>query len=92
MTIERPTTRALYAKLATERPAKARRYRASILDTLGRDSIHELERERLHEALAGIADVLGSEVTCARCGRTVESDESKAAGLGSHCRKIAVAS
>lgn len=87
-----PTTFELYAALATERPAKARRYRLSILDTLERTTIHPIERERLTEALAGIASVLGEVHTCRRCGRTVESDEAKTSGLGSHCRTLEVAS
>ncbi len=87
------TTRALYAKLAVERPAKARRYRASILDTLARTNIHDLERERLTEALAGIADVLGSEVTCRRCGAVLVDPDSQALGLGPDCaERMAVAS
>ena len=80
------TTRTLYARLATERPVKARRYRASILDTLARDNIHPIERERLTEALAGIADVLGSEVTCQRCGATLTDPHSQALGYGPVCQ------
>lgn len=78
-------TRTLYAKLATDRPAKARRYRASITDTLGRENIHPLERERLEQALLGIADVLGQEVLCRRCGAALENDESRARGFGPEC-------
>ncbi len=86
-------TRTLYAKLATERPAKARRYRASITDTLARENIHPIERERLEQALLGIADVLGSEVTCRRCGAVLENDGSRARGLGPECaERMAVAS
>jgi hypothetical protein len=87
-----PTTRELYAQLATERPAKAKRYQASILDTLARPNIHEIERARLTEALAGIGDVLGDVVSCSRCGRTLEAGESKAKGIGPECERMAVAS
>ena len=79
------STRTLYARLATERPVKARRYRASITATLARDNIHDLERERLTEALAGIADVLGTEVTCRRCGATLTDPDSRARGFGPEC-------
>ncbi len=88
-----PTTRTLYAKLATDRPVKARRYRASILDTLAREGIGDLERARLTEALAGIGDVLGGEVTCRRCGAVLEAPESIERRLGSHCaERLALAS
>lgn len=78
-------TRALYAKLATERPAKAKRYRASITDTLARPNIHPLERERLEQAIAGIADVLGEARVCGRCGRDLFDPTSVARGYGPEC-------
>jgi hypothetical protein len=82
-----PTTRALYAKLATERPVKAKRYRASMIDTLARPNIHEIERARLTEALRGIADVLGDVVSCVRCGRTLTDPESIERGIGPECEQ-----
>jgi hypothetical protein len=79
----------LYRQLAQDRPAKALRYRASIQDTLARENIHPIERERLTDALAGIAAGFADSPICTRCGRAIESDESVAAGLGSHCRQVA---
>lgn len=89
-----PSTFDLYRQLAVERPAKAKRYRVSILDTLARPNIHEIERDRLNEALRGIGDVLGDVVSCARCGRTLTDPDSKARGIGPECaeRMASVAS
>lgn len=86
-------TRTMYARLASEHPARARRYRASILDTLDRPNIHPLERERLEQALLNIADVLGHEITCSRCGAVLQDPESQARRYGPECAKrMAVAS
>lgn len=84
-----PTTFEMYRKLAEDRPVKARRYQRSITETLERTNIHPIERERLTDALAGIAAGLAEHPTYKRCGRAIESDEAKAIGLGSHCARIA---
>lgn len=82
----------LYRQLAVERPLKARRYKASIEETLERTTIHDLERARLIEALEGIAAGFAESPVCVRCGRPIESAEALATGLGSECRtKAAVA-
>lgn len=82
----------LYRQLAVERPAKAMRYRRSITETLERTTIHDLERARLTEALAGIAAGFADSPVCTRCGRPIESAEALATGLGSECRTKAMAS
>lgn len=82
----------LYRQLAVERPAKAQRYRQSITETLERTTIHPLERARLTEALEGIAAGFADSPVCSRCGAVLESEESKARGLGSHCARMGVAS
>lgn len=85
-----PDTFTSYKKLAETRPARARRYQRSITETLERTTIHEIERARLTDALAGIAAGLAEHPTCERCGRAIGSDEAKAIGLGSHCARIGV--
>ena len=73
----------LYRQLAEDRPAKARRYRESITDTLGHPNIHPIERARLEDALAGIA--AGLPDTCKSCGREISTPESVARGRGPVC-------
>lgn len=86
-------TFSLYAKLAQERPVKARRYQRSITDTLARPNIHPIERERLTQALAGIASVLDPTTACGRCGAVLTDPESIARGFGPDCaERMAVAS
>ena len=80
-----PSTFTLYARLAVERPAKARRYAISIQDTLARPNIHSIERERLTEALAGIGSVLAPGTTCSSCGRELTDPESIERGVGPDC-------
>lgn len=83
----------LYKQLAVERPAKARRYRASITDTLARENIHEIERARLTEALAGIAAGFQDSPVCVRCGRGLTDPTSVALGYGPECaERMAAAS
>lgn len=78
-----------YRRLAEQRPAKARRYYTSIEADLRRGDIAAGERARLDDALRGIADGLHASNICRRCGRRLEADASVAAGLGSHCARVA---
>jgi len=77
-----------HLSLAQQRPVKALRYIKSIGETLAHD-IAPGERARLEDALRGLRDGLHASGHCARCGRTLEADESVASGLGSHCRRKA---
>ncbi len=74
---------------AVKNPAKARRYAKSIQLDLRRGDIAASERARLDDALRGIADGLHATNICARCGRHLEAESSIAAGLGSHCIRVA---
>lgn len=80
---------ASYRRLAEQRPAKARRYYQSIETDLRRGDIAAGERARLDDALRGIADGLHASNICRRCGRHLGAESSIAAGLGSHCQKVA---
>lgn len=83
----------LYRQLAVDRPLKARRYKASIEETLERTTIHDLERARLTEALEGIAAGFADSPVCSRCGRSLTDPESVARGVGPSCSEhMAVAS
>lgn len=85
-----PTTAEQYAAFARRNPAKARRYQRSIAESLERETIHPLERERLTDALAGLASVLGEPpATCRRCGEAISSTRARACGYGSHCERVA---
>lgn len=84
-----PSTFELYKALAEERPAKARRYRLSIQDSL-EGTVGDLERARLEEALAGIAAGFAKHPVCDRCGRHLTDPESIARGIGPECARVAV--
>lgn len=79
------TTFGLYADVARRDPAKARRYQRSIPAVLARPNVHQLERDRLTDALAGIASVLDPSTTCKRCGIVLSDPESIARGYGPDC-------
>lgn len=83
-------TAALYAAFARRNPTKAAKYRRSIAETLTRPNIHDLERERLTQALAGLASVLGESTTCRRCHRALSDPTSVARHEGPTCHALAV--
>lgn len=81
-----PTTFEMYAAFARNDPAKGRKSQARITRTLTFPNIHELERERLTDALAGIAAGLAQTSTCSECGRAAEH---LIDGKGSTCARKA---
>ncbi len=80
------TTAELYAAFTAKNPAKGRKYKARIEADLAGTAIHPIERERLTEALAGIAAGLAESSTCSDCGRAAEH---LIDGKGSTCARKA---
>lgn len=84
---ENPTTYELHYRTGVSRPVQARRYVASITDTLARDGVGPIEQARLREALRGLVDgldTLGIKV-CEDCGRELHREESIVRGRGAIC-------
>ncbi len=82
-----PTTYDTHFRTAITQPVKARRYVASITDTLARDGIGSLEQARLREALRGLVDGLDTQgiKVCEDCGRELHREESIVRGRGAIC-------